>query len=107
MKTQTKRIYQIILTMVFILIGLTIITVVLTFLSMGDDVNNKQVEFNRIVNFIVGFPIGLFKDGFPLIQSNTDFWTLKNLTLLFLNTLIQAIGIIFIGMFIKKKLTNK
>ena len=93
--------------MVIVLIGLTIITVVLTFLSMGDDVNNKQVGFNRIVNSIVGFPIGLFKDGFPLIQSNIDFWTLKNLTLLFLNTLIQAIGIVFIGMFIKKKLTNK
>lgn len=93
--------------MVIILIAVAIISVVLTFLSIGDNVNNKQVEFNRAVNSIVGFPIGLFKDGFPLIQSSTDFWTLKNLILLFLNTLIQAISFIFIGGFLKKKMTGK
>ncbi|MFC4267346.1 hypothetical protein [Polaribacter marinivivus] len=100
---RTKVIYQILLTMVFILIGLAIITVVLTILSMGDDVNSGQVEFNRIVNSIIGFPVGLFKGGFPLIQSNTDFWKSNNLILLLLNTLIQAVGIVFIGKFVKKK----
>jgi len=100
---RTNVVYQIILTMVFILIALAIITVVLTILSMGDDVNTGQVEFNRIVNSIVGFPIGLFKDGFPLIQSNADFWKPNNLILLLLNTLIQAVGIVFIGKLVKKK----
>ena len=93
--------------MIFILIGLFIINVVLTFLSMGDNVNTGQMEFNRIVNNIVGFPVDQFKDGFPLILSNTDFWTLKNLILLFLNTLIQATGIVLIGNIIKRRKTNK
>ncbi len=93
--------------MIFILIGLFIINVVLTFLSMGDNVNTKQVEFNRIVNNVVGFPFEQFKDGFPLLQSNTDFWTLKNLIFLFLNTLIQAIGINLIGNIIKRRKTNE
>ena len=93
--------------MVFILIGLSILTVVLGILSMGDDVNHKQVEFNRTINNIVGFPIGQFKDGFPLLLNNTEFWKINNLILLFLNTLIQASGIIFIKKFIKKKRENK
>ncbi|MFS4447868.1 hypothetical protein [Maribacter sp. 2307UL18-2] len=107
MKSRTKTIYQVILMMVFILIGLSILIVVLGILSMGDDVNQKQLELNGIINSIVGFPIGHFKEGFPLILNDTEFWKINNLTLLFLNTLIQAMGIVFIGKFIKKKRENK
>ncbi|NAY90289.1 hypothetical protein GTQ34_00015 [Muricauda sp. JGD-17] len=92
--------------MVFILIGLMILSFILGILSMGDDVDNKQMELNRIVNSIVGFPVGQFKDGFPLIQSNTNFWTLDNLLLLFLNTLIQATGIVLFAKFIRKKISG-
>ena len=93
--------------MVFILIGLSILTVVLLFLSMGDDVNQKQVDLNGIINSVVGFPIGQFKAGFPLLQNNTEFWKINNLILLFLNTLIQASGIVFIGKYVKRKRENK
>ncbi|NHF61613.1 hypothetical protein FK220_019845 [Flavobacteriaceae bacterium TP-CH-4] len=93
--------------MVFILIGLSILSVVLGILSIGDDVNHKQVELNGIINSVVGFPIGQFKDGFPLLQNNIEFWKINNLILLFLNTLIQASGIVFIGKYIKRKRENK
>ena len=93
--------------MVFILIGLSILTVVLGILSIGDDVNHKQVELNGIINSVVGFPIGRFKDGFPLLQNNTEFWKINNLILLFLNTLIQASGIVFIRKYLKRKRENK
>lgn len=89
--------------MVFIFIGLSILTVALGILSMGDEVNHKQVELNRIINNIVGFPIGQFKDGFPLLLNNTEFWKVNNIALLILNTFIQASGIVYIGKFIKKK----
>lgn len=92
--------------MVFILIGLSILTVILGILSMGDDVDHKQVDLNGIINSIIGFPIGQFKDGFPLLQNNTEFWKTNNLILLFLNTLIQASGIVFIGKYVKRKIEN-
>ncbi len=92
--------------MVFILIGLSILTVVLVISSMGDDMNQKQVDLNGIINSVVGFPIGQFKDGFPLLQNNTEFWKTNNLILLFLNTLIQASGIVFIGKYVKRKIEN-
>lgn len=71
---------------------------------MGDDVNNEQVDFNWFVNSVIGFPIGLFKEGFPLFQSNAEFWKLNNLILLFFNTLIQSVGIVFVGKFIKRRM---
>ncbi|WP_127018616.1 hypothetical protein [Flagellimonas beolgyonensis] len=93
--------------MVFILIGLSILTVVLGILSMGDDVHQKQVDFNGIINSVVGFPIGQFKDGFPLMLSNTEFWKTNNLLLIILNTFIQASGIVFIGKYVKRKRESK
>lgn len=93
--------------MVLIMIGLFVLTVVLLFLSMGDDVNQKQMDLNGFINSVVGFPIGQFKDGFPLLQNNTEFWKTNNLILLFLNTLIQASGIVFIGKYVKSKGENK
>ena len=73
---------------------------------MGDDVNHKQMELNGIMNKIVGFPIGQFKDGFPLLLNNTEFWKINNMILIALNALIQSVGLVFCGKFIKKRITN-
>ncbi len=53
--------------MVLIMIGLFVLTVVLLFLSMGDDVNQKQMDLNGFINSVVGFPIGQFPKN---IQAN-------------------------------------
>jgi len=73
---------------------------------MGDDVNHKQMVLNGIINKVVGFPIGQFKDGFPLLLNNTEFWKINNLILLALNTLIQSAGLVFLGKFVKRRITN-
>ncbi len=93
--------------MLFIVFLIGILTVVLGTLNMGGEVNTGQQNFNNVVNYIFGFPMVLFKDGFPLLLSKNDFWSFSNLVLLTTNTCIQACSLYFIGKLInnKKKLS--
>lgn len=88
--------------MLFIFIGLAIVSIVLNTLSMGGNPNPEQIEFNSATNKVIGFPVQLFKNGFPLLLSNREFWTIQNLTLVFINTLIQSLGVFYVVKYIKR-----
>ena len=96
------HLYRIVFIALLILLIVGIIGTTMTVLSMGDDTNSGQLRFNQIINYAVGFPIVVFKNGFPLLLSNKEFWSFTNVALMILNSILQASGLYILIKWIRR-----
>lgn len=97
-----NHLYRIILIALLLLLIIGILSTTMNTLSMGYGISSGQLEYNKFINYIFGFPVGIFKRGFPLLLSNDEFWSFTNIALMIINSLIQAAGLYFVFRQIKK-----
>ncbi len=92
---QNKRI-GIFLTVFFLIVILHFVIYVFTALNaIGDEaLSSSTLNTNWFLNYLVGFPISIFKKGFPLFLPGNESWKVPNILLQLFNILVQSVLIL-------------
>lgn len=61
------------------------------FNGLGDEeLTSSSIDIHKYLNFLVGFPTSIFKNGFPFFLPNSELWKVSNVLLQLFNIFVQS-----------------